>query len=100
MNGMKSFSGAKLLTDSLSIMSSTNWKFNSILPTCCGFVDSVEDPEGMEQAVSVSIGSSKRNKSVEVELLGEKVLIERIGTDGWMKKQPSCTVGGMAKWMH
>jgi len=40
----------------------------------------------MRRAVSISIGSSKRNKSVEVELLGEKVCIERIGTDGSMEK--------------
>jgi len=40
----------------------------------------------MKRAVSISIGSSKRNKSVEVELLGEKVIIERIGTDGDMEK--------------
>lgn len=40
----------------------------------------------MKRAVSVSIGSSKRNKSVEVELLGEKVIIERVGTDGSMEK--------------
>lgn len=40
----------------------------------------------MKRAVSVSIGSSKRDKSVEVEMLGEKVLIERIGTDGDMEK--------------
>jgi len=39
----------------------------------------------MKRAVSISIGSSKRDKSVEVELLGEKVLIERIGTDGSME---------------
>lgn len=40
----------------------------------------------MKRAVSISIGSSKRNKAVEVELLGEKVRIERIGTDGDMEK--------------
>src|SRR5512136_3073711 len=40
----------------------------------------------MKRAVSISIGSSKRNKSVEVELLGEKISIERIGTDGDMEK--------------
>ncbi|HVF26036.1 MAG TPA: hypothetical protein VNA23_09115 [Anaerolineales bacterium] len=39
----------------------------------------------MKRAVSISIGSSKRNKSVEVTLLGEKVTIERIGTDGDME---------------
>jgi len=40
----------------------------------------------MKRAVSVSIGSSRRNKAVEVELLGEMVSIERIGTDGDMEK--------------
>lgn len=40
----------------------------------------------MKRAVSISIGSSKRNKSVKIELLGEKVCIERIGTDGDMEK--------------
>jgi len=36
----------------------------------------------MKRAVSVSLGSSERDKVVEVELLGEKVCIERRGTDG------------------
>ncbi|MEK7276704.1 MAG: quinate 5-dehydrogenase, partial [Chloroflexota bacterium] len=40
----------------------------------------------MKHAVSISLGSSKRNKKVEVTLLGEKVIIERIGTDGDMEK--------------
>lgn len=40
----------------------------------------------MKRAVSISIGSSKRDKAVEVELLGETVHIERIGTDGDMEK--------------
>ena len=39
----------------------------------------------MKRAVSISIGSSKRNKAVQVTLLGEKVSIERIGTDGDME---------------
>lgn len=39
----------------------------------------------MKRAVSISIGSSKRNKAVDVTLLGEKVSIERIGTDGDME---------------
>ncbi len=39
----------------------------------------------MKRAVSISIGSSKRNKAVEVTLFGEKVSIERIGTDGDME---------------
>ena len=36
----------------------------------------------VKHVVSVSIGSSKRDHKVEVELLGEKILIERRGTDG------------------
>jgi hypothetical protein len=40
----------------------------------------------VKRAVSISIGSSARDKSVKVELLGEKVQIERIGTDGDMRK--------------
>ncbi len=39
----------------------------------------------MKRAVSISIGSSKRNKTVKVNLLGEEVSIERIGTDGDME---------------
>jgi hypothetical protein len=41
---------------------------------------------GMKRAVSISLGTSKRNKAVEVSLLGEQVSIERIGTDGDMEK--------------
>jgi hypothetical protein len=40
----------------------------------------------MKRAVSVSLGSSKRDKVVEVELLGEMVRIERIGTDSDIEK--------------
>ena len=40
----------------------------------------------MKRAVSISIGSSKRDKAVEIELLGERIRIERIGTDGDMDK--------------
>jgi hypothetical protein len=39
----------------------------------------------MKRAVSISIGSSKRDKKVEIKLLGEKVSLERIGTDGDME---------------
>ncbi len=39
----------------------------------------------MKRAVSISIGSSKRDKAVEVTLLGDKVSIERLGTDGDME---------------
>jgi hypothetical protein len=38
----------------------------------------------MKRAVSISIGSSKRDKAVVVDMLGDKVSIERIGTDGDM----------------
>ncbi|MEW5986929.1 MAG: quinate 5-dehydrogenase [Chloroflexota bacterium] len=36
----------------------------------------------MKRAVSVSLGSSKRDKQVEIDLLGQSVAIERRGTDG------------------
>jgi hypothetical protein len=39
----------------------------------------------MKRAVSISIGSSRRDKAVTVNLLGEDVSIERIGTDGDME---------------
>ena len=38
----------------------------------------------MKTAVSISIGSSKRDKTVEIDLLGEKIRLERRGTDGDM----------------
>lgn len=40
----------------------------------------------MKRAVSVSIGSSRRDKQVMIKLLGEEVQIERRGTDGDMEK--------------
>jgi hypothetical protein len=40
----------------------------------------------MKRAVSVSLGSAVRDKRVEIELLGERVVIERIGTDGDVEK--------------
>ncbi|MGR6837149.1 quinate 5-dehydrogenase [Syntrophomonas erecta] len=40
----------------------------------------------MKHVVSVSLGSSKRDHSFETDFMGEKVRIERIGTDGdWDK---------------
>ena len=43
--------------------------------------DDVTSSEPM-RVVSVSLGSSKRNHEVEVEMLGRRLLIERIGVDG------------------
>lgn len=40
----------------------------------------------MKNVVSVSIGSSKRDHTAEIEVLGEKVKLQRIGTDGNMEK--------------
>lgn len=40
----------------------------------------------MKRVVSVSIGSPARDKKVETEILGEKYIIERIGTNGDIKK--------------
>jgi hypothetical protein len=36
----------------------------------------------MKRVVSVSLGSSTRDKRVETEILGERFIIERLGTDG------------------
>ena len=43
----------------------------------------------MKHVVSVSLGSSRRDHSVETEFAGERFLIRRIGTDGDMKKAES-----------
>ncbi len=40
----------------------------------------------MKRAVSISIGSSSRDKVIETTLLGEKIRLERIGTDGDMQR--------------
>ncbi len=40
----------------------------------------------MKRVVSISLGTSKRNKAAETEILGEKFFIERIGTDGDLRK--------------
>ncbi|MFA5524318.1 MAG: quinate 5-dehydrogenase [Tissierellales bacterium] len=40
----------------------------------------------MKRVVSISIGSSKRNHRVETSMLGQDIIIERIGTDGDKKK--------------
>jgi hypothetical protein len=65
----------------------------------------------MKSAISVSLGSSKRNKQVEVELLGETVTIEREGTDGDIEratarfteldgKVDALGVGGIDLWIE
>ena len=64
----------------------------------------------MKHAVSVSLGSSERDKKVEIDLLGERVLVERRGTDGDIAKatalfteldgQVDCLgVGGIDLWV-
>ena len=40
----------------------------------------------MKRAVSISLGSSKRDSTVELDLLGQPVRIQRIGTDGDMAR--------------
>lgn len=40
----------------------------------------------MKHAVGISLGSSKRDKSVKVNLKGVEILVERIGTDGDIEK--------------
>lgn len=40
----------------------------------------------MKRVVSISLGSSKRNKRVETTIRGEQVVLERIGADGDQKR--------------
>jgi hypothetical protein len=40
----------------------------------------------MKHAISISLGSSKRDKSVTVTLGGQEILVERVGTDGDIPK--------------
>ena len=40
----------------------------------------------MKRAVSISLGSSKRDKSVTIKLKDQEILVERIGTDGDVPK--------------
>ncbi|MGH2592719.1 MAG: quinate 5-dehydrogenase [Anaerolineae bacterium] len=40
----------------------------------------------MKRAVSISLGSTQRDKVVEIDLMGEQVRIERIGTNGDIDK--------------
>ena len=40
----------------------------------------------MKRAVSISLGSHTRDKKVVVTLNGEQIQVERIGTDGDVKK--------------
>lgn len=40
----------------------------------------------MKRVVSVSLGSSQRDHRVKISLLGQEVEVERLGTDGSMKK--------------
>lgn len=40
----------------------------------------------MKRAVGISLGSSSRDKSVRVNLNGQEILVERIGTDGDIEK--------------
>jgi hypothetical protein len=40
----------------------------------------------MKRAISISLGSSKRDKSVKINLGGEEILVERVGTDGDIAK--------------
>lgn len=65
----------------------------------------------MKRVVSVSLGSSKRDKKVEVRFFGERFLIERIGTDGDLRrfaellqqldgKVDALCFGGMDIWIR
>jgi len=53
----------------------------------------------MKHAVSVSLGSPTRDKRVEVDFAGERVLVERIGTGG-DGKVDALGVGGMDMYVR
>lgn len=40
----------------------------------------------MKRVISVSLGASSRDKWAEMEILGERVLLERLGTDGSLRR--------------
>ena len=40
----------------------------------------------MKRAISISLGSSKRDKKVTIKLKGEEILVERVGTEGDVAK--------------
>lgn len=63
-----------------------------------------------KRVVSISLGSSSRDHRVEVELLGQQIVIERIGTDGDVRRakalyeeldgQVDCLgIGGAVLWI-
>ena len=65
----------------------------------------------MKKAVSVSLGSSKRDKKVEIDLLGERVSLERRGVDGDIARATALfteldgqvdvlSVGGIDLWVN
>jgi hypothetical protein len=56
-------------------------------PAEAGPASFLESPDAItKRVVSVSIGSSSRNATMSLELLGQNILLERIGTDGSMKR--------------
>jgi len=52
----------------------------------------------MKRAVSISLGSSARDKKVSIRFGNETVEIQRIGTDGDVEKAAACTSNWMGKW--
>jgi hypothetical protein len=51
----------------------------------------------VKRAVSVSLGSSTRDKRVKVCLGNETILVERIGTDGDVREAIACSLNWMAR---
>ena len=52
----------------------------------------------MKQAISISLGSSTRDKKVTITLFDEEITIERIGTDGDVEKAIQLYHDWMARW--
>ena len=52
----------------------------------CLCVPNLRSEATMKRVVSISLGSSKRDKRVETSLLGQPIVLERIGADGDQKR--------------
>ena len=53
----------------------------------------------MKKVISISLGSSKRDHSAEINLMGQDFLVKRIGTDGDMDKMIRFIRKMTGRWM-
>ena len=53
----------------------------------------------MKRAISISLGSSKRDKQVTIKFKNEEILVERVGTNGDLAKARQMFLDLDGKWM-